>query len=75
LWLSIVCNQVLPVSLRRKFLIKLRATRNYSSVRLKNRCVISNRAKSVIRFFQLSRIVFRQLAREGVLVGVKRSSW
>lgn len=75
LWLSIYQNQTLPKNLRRKFLLKLRANRNASFVRLKNRCIITNRAKSVIRFFQMSRIVFRNYAREGMLPGVKRSSW
>lgn len=75
LWLSLYQNQKLPAKLRRKFLIKLRSNRNASFVRLKNRCLITNRAKSVIRFFQMSRIVFRNYAREGLLTGVKRSSW
>lgn len=43
--------------------------------RLKNRCVHSNRGKSVLRFFRCSRIVFRLKAREGRFLGVRRSIW
>jgi len=75
LWLAIVNNQQLPEAIRIKFFKKLRSTRNYSTVRVKNRCLVSNRAGSVIRFFRLSRIVFRLYAREGLLSGVRKSSW
>jgi len=75
LWLAMALNQTLPLNVRSIFLNKLRASRNMSAVKLKNRCIVSNRSKSVIRFFQLSRIVFRNYAREGLLVGLKRSSW
>lgn len=49
--------------------------RNRLAIRLKNRCTKTRRAKSVIRFFQLSRISFREAARSGNLLGVKRASW
>jgi small subunit ribosomal protein S14 len=49
--------------------------RNRLEVRRKNRCVRTRRAKAVIRFFQLSRICFREAARAGDLLGVKRASW
>lgn len=75
LWLAMSLNQALPLNVRLNFLRKLRASRNMSAVKLKNRCIVSNRAKSVIRYFQLSRIVFRNYAREGLLVGLRRASW
>jgi small subunit ribosomal protein S14 len=73
LWKAIIQNQQMPLFLRFKFFLKLRQTRGASSVRLKNRCLVTNRSKSVLRFFKLSRIVFRNYARQGLLSGVRRS--
>jgi small subunit ribosomal protein S14 len=49
--------------------------RNSSPVRLKNRCAISGRSRGYMRAFGLSRIQFRELAREGKIPGVKKASW
>ncbi len=49
--------------------------RNSSPVRLKNRCAISGRSRGYMRTFGLSRIEFRNLAREGKIPGVKKASW
>ncbi len=49
--------------------------RNASPVRVKNRCAISGRQRGYMRDFGLSRIAFRELAREGKIPGVKKASW
>ena len=49
--------------------------KNSSPVRIKNRCAISGRGRGYLRAFGLSRIQFRELAREGKIPGVKKSSW
>ena len=49
--------------------------KNSSPVRVKNRCAISGRSHGYIRTFGVSRIVFRELAREGHIPGVKKASW
>jgi len=49
--------------------------RNSSSVRIKNRCAISGRSRGYLRVFGLSRIQFRELARDGKIPGVKKASW
>lgn len=49
--------------------------RNSSPVRLKNRCAISGRSRGYLRAFGLSRIQFRELARDGKIPGVKKASW
>ena len=49
--------------------------RNSSPVRLKNRCAITGRSRGYMRTFGLSRIQFRELAREGKIPGVKKASW
>ena len=49
--------------------------RNASPVRIKNRCAISGRSRGYLRAFGLSRIEFRELARQGKIPGVKKASW
>ena len=49
--------------------------RSASPVRLVNRCRMSGRRHGFIRRFQLSRIAFRELASNGMIPGVTKSSW
>lgn len=49
--------------------------RNSSPVRLHNRCKLTGRPKGYIRRFGISRIKFRELALQGKIPGVKKSSW
>jgi small subunit ribosomal protein S14 len=49
--------------------------KNSSKVRLHNRCKITGRPKGYIRYFSISRNVFRELASYGKLPGVTKSSW
>jgi small subunit ribosomal protein S14 len=49
--------------------------RNSSPVRVKNRCAVTGRSRGYMRDFGLSRIQFRELAREGKIPGVKKASW
>jgi small subunit ribosomal protein S14 len=50
-------------------------SRNSSPVRIKNRCILTGRGHSVYSFCRLSRIKFRELASQGSLMGVTKSSW
>ncbi|MBI2352685.1 30S ribosomal protein S14 [Candidatus Dependentiae bacterium] len=59
--------------LAQKTLTKL--PRNSSSVRIRNRCSQTGRPRGFLRFFGVSRIVFRELASSGILPGVKKASW
>lgn len=49
--------------------------RNSSSVRVRNRCVLTGRPRGYYRDFKLSRIAFRELALRGMIPGVTKSSW
>ena len=49
--------------------------RNSSPTRLRNRCGVTGRPRAYMRKFGVSRIVFRELANEGYLPGVRKSSW
>ena len=49
--------------------------KNSSSVRLHNRCIFTGRPKGYYRDFGLSRHVLREMAHQGLLPGVTKSSW
>jgi len=49
--------------------------RNGSAVRLKNRCQLTGRPKGYMRFFGMSRVIFRDMALNGKIPGVKKASW
>lgn len=49
--------------------------RNSSPVRVRNRCMITGRPRAYIRKYGLSRLTFRELALEGKIPGVTKSSW
>ncbi len=45
------------------------------SVRASNRCFKCGRKRAYMRDFGLCRICFREMANEGLIPGVKKSSW
>jgi len=49
--------------------------RNSSPVRLRNRCSITGRPRAYLRKYGVSRITFRELATQGRIPGVTKSSW
>ncbi len=49
--------------------------RNSSPSRLKSRCEVTGRSRGYMRKFGLSRITFREMAAEGLLPGIRKSSW
>ena len=49
--------------------------RNSSSVRVRRRCAITGRPRGTIRKFGICRIVFRDMAHEGKIPGVRKASW
>ena len=49
--------------------------KNSSKVRVRNRCALTGRPRGYIKLFDLSRIKFRELALDGKLPGIKKTSW
>ena len=49
--------------------------KNSSKVRLKNRCQLSGRPRGYIRYFGLSRVMFRDMTLAGKIPGIKKASW
>ena len=71
---SISVNQYLSSSVRAASLDCLSTTFTYSS-RIMNYCLITARSKGVLRKFKVSRMVFKELASNGYLNGVRKGSW
>lgn len=49
--------------------------RNSSAVRLHNRCRLTGRPKGYMRKFGVNRVTFREMALNGKIPGVTKSSW
>jgi small subunit ribosomal protein S14 len=49
--------------------------KNASPVRLKNRCQLTGRPRGYMRYFGVSRLVFRDMALQGKIPGVRKASW
>jgi len=71
-----VANQALPHALRYDAGLKLhQLQKTTSATQVVNRCVLSGRARGVLRHFKVSRIWVRLLLAQGLLQGTTKSSW
>jgi small subunit ribosomal protein S14 len=55
--------------------MQIRETRRKYKTRVRNRCKQCGRPRGYIRRFGLCRICFRELALQGQIPGVAKSSW
>ena len=73
---EIANNQDLPMEERFKARLKLaELPRNSSATRLHNRCQVTGRPQGYYRKLKMSRIALRQLASDGQIPGMVKSSW
>jgi small subunit ribosomal protein S14 len=49
--------------------------KNASPVRIHNRCKLTGRPRGYMRQFGISRVLFREMALEGKIPGVRKASW
>jgi small subunit ribosomal protein S14 len=49
--------------------------KNASPVRLRNRCEVTGRPRAYSRQFGICRNLFREMAHQGLIPGVKKASW
>ena len=49
--------------------------RNSSKVRIRNRCEITGRPRAFYRKVKMSRLALRELANQGLIPGMTKSSW
>lgn len=73
---AVIYNKNVDVEERFAATLKLaEMPRNGSKIRLRNRCAISGRPRGYYRKLALSRIALRDLASQGLIPGMTKSSW
>jgi small subunit ribosomal protein S14 len=73
---AIVADKSRPMEERFAATLKLAAMpRNSSPTRIRNRCELTGRPRSVYRKTKLSRIAMRELGSKGLVPGLVKSSW
>ena len=73
---SVLFNREYSLALRYAAYVRLVAySRNTSITRIRNRCALTYKARGVYKFCRLSRLAFRALASQGLLHGIRKSSW
>jgi small subunit ribosomal protein S14 len=66
------------LSMEQRFEARLKLAempRNSAAIRLRNRCEVSGRSRSVYRKMKMSRIALRELGNKGLIPGLVKSSW
>ena len=66
------------IDLAERFAAQLKLSKlpkNSSKIRIRNRCEITGRPHGVYRKLRISRIALRELAAEGKIPGMTKSSW
>ena len=73
---AIARNKDLPVEERFAAQLKLaELPRNSAVTRIRNRCEITGRPRAFYRKLRMSRIAMRDLASQGMIPGMVKSSW
>ena len=73
---AIIADRKKPMEERFAATLKLaELPRNSSATRIRNRCEMTGRPRSVYRKNKLSRIALRELGSKGLVPGLVKSSW
>ena len=73
---AIIADKTKPMEERFAATLKLaEMPRNSSATRIRNRCEMTGRPRSVYRKNKLSRIALRELGSKGLVPGLVKSSW
>ncbi len=73
---ELITNKQTSMEDRFSAVIKLaQMPRNSAKVRISNRCEVTGRPRSYYRKFRMSRIALRDLANQGLIPGMVKSSW
>ena len=73
---TIIMNK--EVSPEERFVAQMKLAempRTSSATRVRNRCMVTGRARGTYRKFNISRIMLREMAAEGLVPGVRKASW
>lgn len=73
---AIAQNKTLPMEERFAAQLKMAALpRNSSPGRVRNRCEVTGRARAYYRKVKMSRLALREMANQGLIPGMTKSSW
>jgi small subunit ribosomal protein S14 len=73
---AIIADKTKPLNERMQATLKLaQMPRNSSATRIRNRCEITGRARGFYRKLKLSRNQLREMASQGLIPGMVKSSW
>jgi len=73
---EIACDRTLPAEERFTARLKLaELPRNSSPTRIRNRCDVTGRPRAFYRKLKMSRVSLRELASQGMIPGMVKSSW
>jgi small subunit ribosomal protein S14 len=73
---EIIHDRTKPMDQRFEAQIKLsELPRNSSKTRIRNRCELTGRARAYYRKLKMSRNMLRELASQGLIPGMTKSSW
>ena len=73
---ELIMDQSRPLEERFRAQLKLaKLPRNSARIRVRNRCDVTGRPRSVYRKLGMSRIAIRQLGNSGAIPGLVKSSW
>ena len=73
---AIIADKTKPMEERFAATLKLaEMPRNSSATRIRNRCEITGRPRSVYRKSRMSRIAIREYGSKGLIPGLVKSSW
>ena len=73
---AIIADKTRPMEERFAATLKLaQMPRNSSATRIRNRCELTGRPRSIYRKNKLSRIALRELGSKGLVPGLVKSSW
>ena len=68
-------NLSLPFRVRKKAFQCLFYYTGGSKVKIKNKCVVTDRSRSILSHYKVSRLTFRKYAAQGLFNGIRKSSW
>ena len=71
----IVNNLLFSYSIREKAYLELRTLRKGVPTQINSRCILTGRGRAILSMYKISRITFKKLASNGLLKGIKKSSW
>jgi small subunit ribosomal protein S14 len=73
---DLIMDQSKPLEERFRAQLKLaKLPRNSARIRVRNRCEVTGRPRSVYRKLGMSRIAIRELGNSGAIPGLVKSSW